>query len=256
MRFNIFSIVTLLFSFGTITSMADECHVLVLSGGGSHGAFEASAVSEIAKTIEYDWDVVTGVSAGSLNALYISTIPKGSIKEYTDTFESIWTGIKNKDIYSWNLFFNEVSLFSTNPLHDTIHHVFQGREIQRKLLVGTANLSQLKAQVFDESDFNQNSELNLNYIMASTAIPFAFPPYHMDNEWFIDGGITGNVLIWEGIERCQDNDIITVDIVLCTPLETPSSPLPDRLTLFQLLKPMYGMVMNQLEYSDLIHHQF
>ena len=81
--------------------------------------------------------------------------------------------------------------------------------------------------------------------MASTAISFAFQPHRIDNEWYVDGGITGNILLWEGIERCEDTDEISVDIVLCTPMETQTK-LPNKLTLFELLKALYGIAMNQI----------
>lgn len=90
---------------------------------------------------DYEWNVVTGVSTGSINALYISTIDESDITKYENRFKTLWTSIKNKDIYELNLFFNKISLFSTVPLLSTIRNVFKNRIIKRKLMIGSANLS-------------------------------------------------------------------------------------------------------------------
>ena len=84
---------------------------------------------------------MTGVSTGSINALYISTIDESDITKYENRFKTLWTSIKNKDIYELNLFFNKISLFSTVPLLSTIRNVFKNRIIKRKLMIGSANLS-------------------------------------------------------------------------------------------------------------------
>ena len=81
-------------------------NLLVLSGGGSYGAFEMGIVSRLIEDENYSWDVVTGVSAGSINASYLSTIDKNDIKNHIQEFRELWTSIKSSDIYSPDFFLN------------------------------------------------------------------------------------------------------------------------------------------------------
>ena len=58
----------------------DKCRILALSGGANHGAWEAGLMWGLAHygdPTDYEWDVVSGVSAGSLNTAMTVTWPKG-----------------------------------------------------------------------------------------------------------------------------------------------------------------------------------
>ena len=63
---------------------ATVCRALAMSGGGSKGAFEAGALYGMyhAKPAgaDFDWDVVTGVSAGAINAGALSIFSKEDTK--------------------------------------------------------------------------------------------------------------------------------------------------------------------------------
>ena len=52
------------------------CRALAMSGGGAHGAFEAGVLWGLVKNDKdkrkFEYDVITGVSAGSINALGIA----------------------------------------------------------------------------------------------------------------------------------------------------------------------------------------
>ena len=60
---------------------ANKCTALAMSGGGAHGAFEAGVLWGLIKNEpnkdKYIYDVVTGVSAGSINALGVAAWEKG-----------------------------------------------------------------------------------------------------------------------------------------------------------------------------------
>ena len=72
------------------------------------------------------------------------------------------------------------------------------------------------AQVTDPNDFKKFGFTNI--IMASTAIPILFPPFEFNNDIYVDGGITSNILIYEGIQFCIDNfpdEHIYIDVIIC-----------------------------------------
>lgn len=243
-----------------LPTVHSKCNVLVLSGGGSYGAYEASIVETIANHRggggDDDWDIVTGVSAGSINALYISTYPVGELD--TTAFKPLWTSIRNEDILSLEYFLNGISLYSTDALLRTLEGIFDNRSIHRKISVGATSLSMSKNVVFTERDLlgAASANIDLQYIMASTAIPIAFPPQKINDDILIDGGLTGNILLWEGIERCED-EIGFVDVVLCIPVESdPSYGVPDQsINIINLITPLIKTIMNQIEYPELIRDE-
>ena len=57
------------------------CRALAMSGGGSRGAYEAGVLYGMYHTLndksDMEYDVVSGVSAGSINTLFAATFPKG-----------------------------------------------------------------------------------------------------------------------------------------------------------------------------------
>ena len=56
------------------------CHALVLSGGGSNGAWEAGVIWGLVhygNPDDFKWDVVSGVSAGAINSAGIGVWAPG-----------------------------------------------------------------------------------------------------------------------------------------------------------------------------------
>ena len=70
----------------------------------------------------------------------------------------------------------------------------------------------------------------------------------MNGKWYIDGGLTGNILLNEGMELCsnevnQDDNPIVVDLILCSSISIPPK-IPTNLLDF--IKPIYNLIQNQL----------
>ena len=71
----------------------DSCRALVMSGGGSNGAWEVGVLYGLINngiTSDYEYDVVTGVSIGSINAFFMALWPLGQEKEMIQTLSDIW----------------------------------------------------------------------------------------------------------------------------------------------------------------------
>ena len=82
---------------------AKSCKALAMSGGGSKGAFEAGALyglimNDPDKT-KYEYDVVTGVSAGSINTGAVSLFKKGDEVNMVQFLSDTWAGASDGDIY-------------------------------------------------------------------------------------------------------------------------------------------------------------
>ena len=62
----------------------EYCRALILSGGASNGAWEAGVLWGLANygvETDFEYDVVTGVSAGALNTAGLAPWPKEQVKE-------------------------------------------------------------------------------------------------------------------------------------------------------------------------------
>lgn len=68
------------------TAYTAACKALVLSGGGNDGAWEAGVMWGLANygnPDDFHWDVVTGISAGSINAAGIAGFAPSEVVEAT-----------------------------------------------------------------------------------------------------------------------------------------------------------------------------
>ena len=87
---------------GAATASKDTCRVLVLSGGGSNGAWEAGVMWGLVNygnPADFEWDVVSGVSAGSINALAMSGYPVGQEAEMAQWLSDEWKNLKTEDVW-------------------------------------------------------------------------------------------------------------------------------------------------------------
>ena len=103
-----------------------SCRALALSGGGALGAFEAGVLWGLVKNDEdktkYEYDVITGVSAGSFNALFIAAREIGQEETMVEYLSNEWEKITTPDVFiDWtfgiaNGLINESGLFNNSPL--------------------------------------------------------------------------------------------------------------------------------------------
>ena len=74
----------------------------MLSGGGVNGAWEAGVIHGFAHSEhpeDYYYDVVTGVSAGAINAASMSTFTPEDIVAASAHIIDAWSNLKSSDIY-------------------------------------------------------------------------------------------------------------------------------------------------------------
>lgn len=78
-----------------------------MSGGANKGSYEAGVIQGLAHSLpqgELAWDVVTGVSAGALNAAGISLWPIGQEADMSDWLVNTWLNLTDSSVYKdWPL---------------------------------------------------------------------------------------------------------------------------------------------------------
>lgn len=206
-----------------------RCRVIAFEGGGDKGGYQAGVLkglSNILPTEELAWNVVTGVSAGSLNGGVFSGFPIGEEYEAIEYMLKAWRDIKGKsDIFqNWDdnlgilygLLFKE-SLYDTAPLKELLYKYINPPK--RVFLIGSTDLDTGTYKTFRINDFSEDKETFIKLILSSSAFPIMFPPQYFNGSMYEDGGIIHNLNLFGGINEClnqgfQEEDII-VDAVLC-----------------------------------------
>jgi predicted patatin/cPLA2 family phospholipase len=92
--------------------------------------------------------------------------------------------------------------------------------------------------------------------MASSSIPFIFPPRYLDGNYYIDGGTYSNELIRPAIKYCMNKgytrDEISIDVIICSPpIESVPNQKIKKSTIFGLGSRAYDIVSNALENHEL-----
>lgn len=193
---------------------------LVLSGGGSKGAFQVGVLKALLET-GHQWDSVHGISVGALNAAYLAMFKPedqpGSLPGLLD----IWDNVKSTaDIYKpwapgklhyvYSMF--KGSLNSGAPLRKIVEASFDAVKLASsgvKLTVGCVSLTSGQYVAIDGSAPNI-----IEYILASSHLPLVFEPLTLDGEQWVDGGIRHQIPILEALKERPDE----IDVIITSPI--------------------------------------
>lgn len=190
---------------------------LALSGGGSDGAFGAGLMCGWTEAGNRPtFKVVTGISTGALMAPFVFLGP-----EYDDALRELYTQTTTKDILTKRgalaaLF--EDALADTKPLGTMLARVVDEKMLAaiaaehrkgRILAIGTTNLDARRAVIWNIGEIADSGapgslELIRKILIASAAIPAAFPPVFIDvesggkkyQEMHVDGGAMTQVFLY------------------------------------------------------------
>lgn len=176
--------------------------VAVLSAGGQFGAFTAGFMAgwsqNQAAPRPEAFDIVTGVSTGALLAPYVFA---GS--EYDVNLETIYNGVREDEVFRRRgplELLGSPSLWEPNALRQQITDNLDKRlwdqiaadSEDRTLLVGSVNLNSGFFEAFDLTSVAAKGgatapDCFTEALMASSAIPVAFPPRKINGDLYIDG---------------------------------------------------------------------
>lgn len=200
---------------------------LVLSGGGSKGAFQVGAVRRLAEAgVEYD--AFFGISVGALNAGLLATGP--NLVSASARLESIWRSLTTADIHTrWFPFgyahgLWRKSLRNSRPLESLVRKHFDAAAVKaagKRLVVGAVSLETLKAVYVGEDD----PEI-VEAILASSAFPTMLSPIRLKGEWHIDGGVRDVTPVGAAIaEGAQSIDVVLADPITPTTRRPPKNAI-------------------------------
>jgi NTE family protein len=194
---------------------------LILGGGGCRGAFQVGKLKQLVEQ-GYRWDQITGVSVGAINAVFLGMFNKKDQDFGVAQLETLWK-IKingNCSIYepwlpgplTYVASLWKGSLFDTTPLRNLIESNVDTDKIKNSnvsISVGVCSLNSGKFKTV--SGFHPNI---IDYVMASSGFPIAFPTTEIDGEVFTDGGIRNAVPITNAII----SGVEEIDIIVTNPV--------------------------------------
>lgn len=188
-----------------MSDLSNINHALVLSGGGAKGKYQVGALKVLTKMFDYDY--ISGVSVGALNAAMLATAN-------ADKLLDVWLNIRgNKDIYKGGfkvfnmirILFGQRYWYSNKPLvrlmweHldlDNCHTPFSvgvvslntGRYLRYTYRPNGVLTVSNRHEIIGEAKGEEAKERMFDAILASTAIPVAFPPVKSNEQLYVDGG--------------------------------------------------------------------
>ena len=188
--------------------------VLVLQGGGALGAYQAGVYQALHEAgIEPDW--VIGTSIGAINGALIAG---NTAEDRLDRLREFWKRVEYDSpyasaailAYGIRAFFvprlpvvvgvhapvglDRASYYSTAPLRDTLAELVSLECLNAKrmrLTVGAVSVRTGEMRYFD----SRERPLGIEHVMASGALPPAFPAVRIDGEAYWDGGVYSNTPI-------------------------------------------------------------
>ena len=235
--------------------------VLVLQGGGALGAYQAGVYEALHEAgIEPDW--VIGTSIGAINAALIA----GNAREHRlDRLRAFWARVEQDATHDFTRFLTGIvnvpanlttvvrgipaffvpnplawlsahtqlgveraGYYTTAPLRDTLADLVDLTRIaarHTRLTVGAVNVRNGEMRYFDSRD----EPVHLDHVLASGALPPAFPAVRIDGDPYWDGGIYSNT----PIEAVLDDKPRRDSLIFTVHMWNPEGPEPE--TLWQVL---------------------
>ena len=229
--------------------------VLVLQGGGALGAYQVGVYEALHDAaIEPDW--VIGTSIGAINAALIAGNARDERIERLNRFWSHvespatlagpldWLGIGNfvanmtTVVHGIPAFFEpnlaalrgarasvgveQAAYYSTEPLRRTLGELVDFDSLHAsstRLTVGAVNASTGAMRYFDSRD----ERIAVDHVMASGALPPAFPAIRIDGQPYWDGGLYSNT----PIEAVLDDNPRRDSLIFAVNVWHQTGPEPD-----------------------------
>jgi NTE family protein len=220
--------------------------VLVFQGGGALGAYQGGVYEALHEAgIEPDW--VIGTSIGAINGAIIAG---NGFDTRLDCLREFWARMERKPFWgatpfslmagtvathmmtvftgisgyfapnralAWGLHaevgVEQAAFYTVDALHETLAEVIDFEHMNSgplRLTVGAVNVRSGKMHYFD----SRSMPISLAHVLASGALPPAFPAVRIDGEPYWDGGIYSNrpiEIVFDDHPR-RDSVVFTVQV--------------------------------------------
>ncbi|OAB78576.1 patatin-like phospholipase family protein [Cochleicola gelatinilyticus] len=240
---------------------------LVISGGGSKGAFAGGVAQYLMEELHHDYDIFVGTSTGSL---LISHLALDKIEK----MKQVYTSVNQNSIFSNRPFSVKKTKYGGKEIG--IDHFSVLRNFLRgsKTFGESHNLRKLIKENFTEVEFNQLKQSNKEVVVTVSNLSLNQVEYKSINDYdyddfcdwiwiscnyvpfmslvkkngceYADGGFGSMVPIEEAIDR----GATTVDVIILETEVAYYNRLPSR-NVFSLLTNMHAYMLDRVEKQNI-----
>jgi NTE family protein len=221
---------------------------LVLQGGGALGAYQAGVYQALHEAgLEPDW--VAGVSIGGINAALIAgNTPEHRVERLREFWEmitarriwayapdgddprkarNVWSSAMTMLLGQPGFFTPQVpnpwfslrgsktatSFYDSSPLRETLSRLVDLELLNRgetRFACGAVNVLNGNFAYFD----NTMTQIALEHVMASAALPPALPMITIGTDYYWDGGLVSNTPLQHVLENTRSEKILVFQVDL------------------------------------------
>ena len=237
---------------------------LALQGGGALGAFTWGVLDRLLEEEHIEFDTVSGVSAGAMNAAVLASgLAAHGRRGARDSLRTFWERVartarmsgagtaSGQFMASFGLF---LSPYQTNPLNlDPLRKILEDvvdfgqlrSESPVRLIIAATNLCTEEARLFGAP------EITVDVLLASSCLPMLHHAVFVDGDPYWDGGFTANPPLLPIVEQARAAETLLVRLMEVGMTSPPSSapditarvhqiafnrPLTDELAQLELLR--------------------
>ncbi|MDR2154453.1 MAG: patatin-like phospholipase family protein [Burkholderiaceae bacterium] len=227
---------------------------LALQGGGSHGAFTAGVLDALLEDGRLRFDGVSGTSAGAMNAVVLADAlarahddgqddaqareaARKALRRFWDRvglMGNFMAGVPLPTAQTLATIFTQwlspaqMNPLGLNPLRQWLQSEIDferlARQRQIKVFVSATNVRTGRGEVFS------GQRLSVDAVMASACLPTLFQAVQIGDDYYWDGGYSGNPVIHPLIYHTQSADVLLVQI---NPIEAPWTPAASALDIME-----------------------
>jgi NTE family protein len=223
---------------------------LVLSGGGSKGAYQVGALKYLLGELRITYDAFCGVSVGAINSAFLAAYPAGHEAESSNRLSEMWATLDNSKIYKrhfpfgmWHAIWKK-SFYDSSPLHDLLYQAISLDKIRlngKQVCVGCVSLSSGKYTIFD-----QTSDHFIDAVIASASFPGMLTPVSFMGQLWADGGVKEISPIKKAVELGAD----IIDIIVTSP-QTRVKHFIESPTTIDILKRSFDLSADKILANDI-----
>ena len=211
----------------SVSPRPEKCLALALSDSLNVGPYQAGVIRELVKKLrasgDSEYQVISGVSLGAINAHIFAQYPRGQELEAAEKVVDFWLKLSEKNnqlIRSWNWgilygFFYQNSLYDATALYNFIEDYFAGTTLKKHVNLGNTNL--LNGQFHSFKEHHSSDEL-VQVMKASLAFPGVFKAVEAFDSLWITGSSVYEIDVIQPINHCRDlgysDKDIVVDVIL------------------------------------------
>lgn len=232
----------------------ESCLALALNGGGAKGAYQAGAIygwMHEGNPDDFQWDVVTGISGGAINAGAMSVWAPEDGLAMSEWLSGQWNELRTHDVWNWwpggiiAGLTTKPSLVDDTALVNYLAGILGDftEGVKRTSMIGTvdANTADYQRWYLDEIPADKLLDLGPRAIVSSASLPGLFIPQQFEGAVYVDGGTAMGLDAISAVEKClslvgNDETKVTLDIILLDRFVHPTTHEDDGDTLKNLLR--------------------